>query len=139
MGALIQLGFGCLFGIALASSGAADFDAMMRMFLFQETHVLALAVGTTLVAALGLAFLRRSRWDSGIRVPSRRIHRGSVFGGVLFGIGWGFSGTCPGTALAQLGSGHLIAAFTAAGIVIGNWLFERVDTARFGISKDSCS
>jgi uncharacterized membrane protein YedE/YeeE len=67
------------------------------------------------------------------------VHRGNVFGGLLFGLGWGLSGSCPGTALVQLGSGQVIAAFTIAGIVLGNWLFERVGGARFGIERDSCN
>jgi uncharacterized protein len=139
MGALFQLGFGCLFGVVLARSGAADFDAMLRMFLFEEAHLFALAGATTVFSALGLGLLLRSRWATGIRALPRTIHRGSVIGGVLFGVGWGLSGTCPGTALAQLGSGYLVAAFTVFGIVIGNWLFERADVRRFGISRDNCS
>jgi uncharacterized membrane protein YedE/YeeE len=139
MGAVIQLAFGALFGIVLARNGAADFDAMVRMFLFEEAHLFALAGAATVVSALGLALVLRSRWAEGIRVLPRMVHRGNVFGGLLFGLGWGLSGSCPGTALVQLGSGHVIAAFTIAGIVLGNWLFERVGSARFGIGRDNCN
>jgi uncharacterized protein len=139
MGALIQLAFGALFGLALATSGAADFDTMVKMFRFEEVHLFALAGATTVVASLGLFFLLRSSWGPGIRVLPRLVHRGSILGGVVFGVGWGLSGTCPGTALAQLGSGHVVALFTAAGILLGNWLFERLDTGRLGISRDSCN
>jgi hypothetical protein len=55
MGALIQLALGVLFGIALTSTGAADFDAMVRMFLFEEAHLFLLAAMTTVVAAAGIA------------------------------------------------------------------------------------
>jgi uncharacterized membrane protein YedE/YeeE len=58
---------------------------------------------------------------------------------LLFGVGWGLSGSCPGTALVQLGSGHAVAAFTIAGIVLGNWLFERVGSEHFGVERDSCN
>jgi uncharacterized protein len=139
MGALIQLGFGCVFGIVLANTGAADFDAMVRMFLFEEAHLFALAAGSTVVSALGLALLLRSPLAAGIRALPRTVHRGNVMGGWLFGVGWGLSGSCPGTALVQLGSGHVVAAFTIAGIVLGNWLFERVGSERFGVERDSCN
>jgi uncharacterized protein len=139
MGALIQLVFGALFGLALVSTGAADFDAMERMFLFRDAHLFLLAGTTTLASFVGLHFLLRSRVAEGVRALPRAIHRGSIPGGVLFGIGWGLSGSCPGTALAQLGAGHVIALVTAAGIVLGNWLFERYLSGRFGISRDSCS
>jgi uncharacterized membrane protein YedE/YeeE len=138
-GAVIQLAFGAWFGFVLANNGAADFDAMVRMFLFEEGHLFALAAGATVVSALGLALLLRSPWADGIRALPRDVHRGSVTGGLLFGVGWGLSGSCPGTALVQLGSGHVIAAFTIAGIVLGNWLFERVGGAWFGVERDSCN
>jgi len=139
MGALVQLAFGLCFGVVLASTGAADFDAMERMFRFEEAHLFALAAATTLVSGLGLFLLLRSRFGEGVRALPRSIHRGSVPGGIVFGIGWGLSGTCPGTALAQLGSGYVIAAVTVVGILLGNWGFERFLAGRYGLSGDSCN
>jgi uncharacterized membrane protein YedE/YeeE len=139
MGALVQLVLGACFGIALLQTGAAEFDAMERMFAFEEAHLFALAGVTTLVAALGLWLLARSPLSSGVRMMSRTLHRGSVPGGVLFGIGWGLSGSCPGTVLAQLGSGHAIAGLTLCGVLLGNWLFQRFVAGHFGLSTDSCS
>ena len=137
MGAFIQLGFGCLFGMALTSTGAADFDAMERMFRFEEAHLFGLSLATTLVAGLGLFLLLRSRFGTGVRLTSRTVQRGSISGALLFGLGWGLSGTCPGTILAQLGSGHAVALFTLVGILLGNWLFERFGK-RFAPPVDSC-
>jgi uncharacterized membrane protein YedE/YeeE len=136
--ALVQLGLGGCFGVALARSGAADFDAMVRMFRFEEAHLFLVAGVTTLTAWVGLFALLRSRFGDGVRVVSRDIHPGSVPGGVLFGIGWGVSGSCPGTVLAQIGSGHLIALVTLTGILLGNGLFERFAAGRFGLNHDSC-
>ena len=139
MGAVLQLVLGACFGIALLRTGAADFDAMERMFRFEDAHLFALAGMTTLAAAVGLWLLLRSRIASGIRVLRRGVHRGSVIGAVLFGIGWGLSGSCPGTVLAQLGSGHVIALVTLGGVVLGNWLFERHGAAHLGVDVDSCN
>lgn len=137
--ALLQLALGALFGIAVAKSGAADFDAMVRMFRFEEAHLFLVAIVTTLTGALGLFVLFRSRLGEGVRVVLRSVHVGSVPGGVLFGVGWGLSGSCPGTVLVQIGRGHVIAVLTLSGIVIGNWLFERYASGRFGLTRDSCS
>lgn len=139
MGALLQLGLGALFGIALFTSGAADFDAMLRMFHFEEVHLFALAAVTTLVAWLGLGALSRSRAGEGVRMLARPVHAGSISGGVVFGVGWGLSGSCPGTALAQLGSGHVISLVTVGGVLLGNWIFERWLSGRFGLTKNSCN
>jgi uncharacterized membrane protein YedE/YeeE len=137
-GALLQLGFGGLFGAVLARNGAADFDTMERMFLFEDSHLFAVAAVSTASAALGLFLLRRSPWFSGVRTPVRPLQRGSVLGGLVFGVGWGVSGTCPGTALAQLGSGHLVALITIFGIVTGTWLYSKMGLSRFGFPRDGC-
>jgi uncharacterized protein len=139
MGALLELALGALFGAVLTATGAADFDAMVRMFLFAEAHLFLLAAMTTVVAAVGIAVLLRSRLGHGVRAMPRRVHRGSVLGGVIFGVGWGLSGSCPGTALSQLGSGHTVALFTVTGVLLGNALFERVISGRFGLSRDACN
>ena len=123
----------------MPGSGASDFDAMVRMFLFEETHIFALAFVTTAVTIVGLFALARSPFGQGIRMPNRAIQRGSAVGGVLFGVGWGLSGSCPGTVLAQLGNGHLIAVVTVVGVLLGNLLFERVLARRLGLSSDSCT
>jgi len=139
MGAAVQLALGALFGMVLTGTGAADFDAMVRMFMFDEAHLFLLAAITTLAAAVGIALLLRSPLGEGVRALPRRVHRGSMLGGVIFGVGWGLSGSCPGTALAQIGSGHTVALFTAAGVLLGNGLFERVIAGRFGLSRDACN
>jgi len=137
-GVCIQLGFGALFGAVLARSGAADFDAMERMFLLEDFHLLTLGFATVASAALGLFLLRRSPWASGVSMPSRPIQRGSIVGGLVFGLGWGLSGTCPGTALVQLGSGQVVALVTIIGILIGNWSYARLGIDRLGASTDGC-
>jgi uncharacterized protein len=139
LAALFQLGLGALFGVALVRTGTSDFDAMLRMLLFQESNLFALGAATTVLSALGLAVILRSKLGEGVRATPRPIHRGTIPGGIIFGLGWGLSGSCPGTALAQLGSGHVVAAFTISGIFLGNWLFDRYFADRFGLSRTSCS
>jgi len=103
-------------------NGAADFDAMTEMFLFEQFHLFGVGMVSVLLSALALWFLRkRQRAADGtrIRFVARPVHRGTVYGAILFGLGWGVSGACPGTALVQLGQGHLIALATVMGILSG--------------------
>lgn len=82
--------------------------------------VLAGAVGTV---TLGLLVVRRSLsaplFAAAFDPPSdRAIDRHLVFGAVLFGIGWGLVGLCPGPALAALAIAPAkVALFTAAMLV----------------------
>jgi uncharacterized membrane protein YedE/YeeE len=48
-----------------------------------------------------------------------RPARNHVYGSLLFGIGWGVAGTCPGPIAAQLGSGRWAAIFTLCGVLAG--------------------
>ena len=42
-----------------------------------------------------------------------------VAGSMIFGVGWGLSGFCPGPAIASLGAGEWKAAFFVAAMAIG--------------------
>ena len=42
-----------------------------------------------------------------------------VAGSMIFGVGWGLSGFCPGPAIASLGAGEWKAAFFLAAMAIG--------------------
>ena len=58
-------------------------------------------------------------------LPTKRtIDRNLVFGSLLFGIGWGIAGFCPGPALAMLGTGnHSILVFVLS-MTVGMFVFE---------------
>lgn len=139
---LTHLALGTMFGFLLARTGAADFDAMDRMFLFRSFHLFGLAIVTTLGAALGLALLRRAsdqgKFATHVRWSARPLHRGSIWGALLFGIGWAVSGACPGTALVQLGEGHLVALSTVVGIVVGAALQSLVNRRFLHWPRQSC-
>ena len=58
-----------------------------------------------------------------------RPERRHVVGAVLFGIGWATADVCPGPIAAQLGQGVPWALATAAGLVLGVWVFNRRSVA----------
>jgi len=51
---------------------------------------------------------------------------------------WAVSGACPGTALVQLGEGHLVALSTVVGIIIGAALHPLVNRRGLGWPSQSC-
>lgn len=121
--------FGALFGFILVRIGATEFDAIRDMFLLRDLH-LAIVIGLGIaVSAVGFTVLRRTRARSMTGEPlalqAKPMQPGLVTGSLLFGIGWALSGTCPGTALAQIGHGQLAGLATFAGILAGAWLYER--------------
>jgi uncharacterized membrane protein YedE/YeeE len=61
-----------------------------------------------------------------ISIELKSLHRGSVIGGALFGIGWSMAGMCPGPILVNLGEGKLYAGAALAGALVGTALFGSV-------------
>ncbi len=51
------------------------------------------------------------------------MHRGTVVGGLLFGVGWSITGMCPGPILVNIGEGKLYAIGALAGALAGAALF----------------
>lgn len=106
---LIALLAGTLFGVGLALSGMAD-PARVRAFLdlfgaWDPTLGFVMA-GALLPMALAWRIQRRrSRALSGdaFALPgTRRIDAPLAIGALLFGIGWGVAGLCPGPVIANL-------------------------------------
>ncbi len=122
--------YGLLFGFILSRVDATNFDAIAGMFLLTDLHLMGVIGVAIVVAAPVLAGLRRAgvAGSSGCRLTLRKKPRkpGNIVGGIIFGAGWAITGTCPGTALSQIGEGKLIALFTVAGIFLGAALYRAV-------------
>jgi uncharacterized membrane protein YedE/YeeE len=53
-----------------------------------------------------------------------------VLGSLLFGIGWGLAGFCPGPGLVALGMGEFKALVFVAAMLVGMGLFEWIEARR---------
>jgi len=128
---------GLVLGFALSRIGFSSWDEVHRMFTFQSLRMfLAFVVG---VVVLALAWPLVHRFSkSAPRWSARPIHRGTLVGGLLFGIGWALSGACPSIALVQLGEGQAAALFTLTGIFVGNWVYSWAHERFFRWSAGSC-
>ncbi len=129
---LAALGAGLLFGLGLIVSGMAD-PAKVLGFLDlagQWDPSLALVMGGAIAIGLPAFTLARKRQRTLLGEPmqlptARTIDRRLVLGSLLFGIGWGIAGICPGPALVLLGmaSGKGLAFVLAmlAGMLLFRW------------------
>jgi uncharacterized membrane protein YedE/YeeE len=63
-----------------------------------------------------------------MRLPTaRHIDRRLISGSVLFGIGWGIAGFCPGPALVSLGTGEVKALVFVLAMLVGMGLYELLE------------
>lgn len=118
----LYLALGLVFGLALSRSGAADYDYIQAMFLFENIQLYGIIGTAVAITAPALIFLKRyGRTITGapLTIELKALHRGNVVGGVLFGIGWSITGMCPGPILVNIGEGKMYALAALAGSLVG--------------------
>jgi uncharacterized protein len=129
LGALLS---GLVFGIGLVVSGMinpAKVQNFLDVFGSWDPSLMLVMGGAIPVAALGVILARRRARP--LAAASFReaaggdaIDRDLVLGSVIFGIGWGLVGFCPGPAIAALGLGLPQAALFVASMLLGMGLYE---------------
>ena len=128
---MIGLFTGLLFGIGLLISGMTD-PAKVQGFLdvFGAWDIsLALVMGGGLIVALvgvQLAKRQQSSWiGTSIDMPSTTIiNKKLLIGAMLFGIGWGLVGICPGPGIVLLGTGQWQAYIFIPAMIVGMLMYQ---------------
>lgn len=120
--------FGAVFGFLVSRAGATTFDFYAKLFLFQDMQLLwvigtAVVVGVAGVAILKASGARALLTGDALVYEVKPMGKGVVPGALIFGVGWGLAGACPGTAPAMLGEGKLAAGFIIIGILLGTYLY----------------
>ena len=90
--------------------------------------------GAIAVGVVAFAFARRRTTTflgTAMHMPQARdIDRRLVLGSVVFGIGWGLAGFCPGPALVALGTGHVKAFIFVVAMIAGMAIYEFANRKR---------
>ncbi len=131
---LIAILSGLVYGLGLIAGGMTD-PAKVKGFLDLAgawNPSLALVMGGAIALGLPVFVLagRRPRAWSGapMQIPTgRRIDARLVGGGLLFGIGWGIGGFCPGPGIVAVGAGEPKAVLFVGAMIAGMLLFELLE------------
>lgn len=133
---LASLIAGLIFGLGLMLSGMAN-PAKVLAFLDitgkWDPSLLFVMAGAITVGFLAFSFGRKktaSLIGEPLRLPTARdIDRRLVLGSLIFGIGWGLAGYCPGPALATLFIGIKPLVFVIA-MIGGMAIYELLESLR---------
>ncbi|MBS1819246.1 MAG: YeeE/YedE family protein [Acidobacteria bacterium] len=123
---LLYLALGTLFGFVLSRAGAADYDYIQGMFLFERFQLYGILATGVAVTAPGLWLLKkygRTLTGAPLAIDRKSLNKGTVAGSLLFGIGWSLTGMCPGPILVNIGEGKVYAIAALAGALVGAALF----------------
>ena len=125
---------GLVFGLGLIVSGMANPHKVLGFLDLAGRWDPSLAFVMAGAIAVGfLAFVVANKrtvsfMGSAMRLPAaRHIDRRLVVGSMLFGIGWGSAGFCPGPGLVALGMGEAKALVFVAAMLVGMGVFEWIE------------
>ena len=122
---------GFVFGLGLLVSGMVN-PAKVLGFLdlagaWDPSLALVMA-GAVAVGAGAFAHMKkrtRTLLGAPVLLPTpRRIDRRLILGSLVFGVGWGLAGICPGPALVLAGAGSAKGLTFLAAMIAGNGVFE---------------
>ena len=133
MGKLIAAASGLIFGLGLIAGGMTQptkVKAFLDVFGAWDPSLALVMGGAIAVGSVAFAIAKRRRiaWSGEtMQIPTNTVIDGRLIaGGVLFGIGWGIAGFCPGPALVAAGSALGTAWIFVVAMLIGMGLHDRV-------------
>ena len=128
---IIGLLAGLLFGIGVLISGMTDpvkVQGFLDVFGAWDISLALVMGGGLIVAIVGVQLAKRQQtsWiGTSIDMPSKTvINKKLLIGAMLFGIGWGLVGICPGPGIVLLGTGQWQAYVFIPAMIIGMLVYQ---------------
>lgn len=133
MRTVIYLLIGILFGITMFKSEAASWFRIYEMFQFDSFHMYGIMGSALFLGIICVQLIKRFRIPSffGEQIifsPKVKSVRSYLFGGIIFGLGWGLAGACPGPIFTLIGAGFFPILIVLLAAVLGTFVY--------GIVKD---
>ena len=119
---------GIVFGIVLTKSEAVSWYRIYEMFHFQSFHMFGI-IGTAVVTGvIGVQIIKRRNMKDITGQPiviadKEKGFTGYIVGGIIFGLGWGLVGTCPGPIYILIGAGFWGIGVVLLGALAGTFLY----------------
>jgi uncharacterized protein len=121
---------GALFGIVFVKAEIISWFRIQEMFRLQSFHMFGVIGTAVFVGLISVQIIKRFNLKtlSGekIIIADKTFHKGQIYGGLIFGIGWAITGACPGPLFAQIGSGFLVVFITLFSAIAGTWIYGAI-------------
>ncbi len=118
---------GILFGIIFVKAEILSWFRIYEMFRLQSFFMYGV-IGTAIVVGIVSIFILKKfniKTFSGdpITFEPKESNKGQIYGGLIFGIGWAITGSCPGPMYAQIGAGFIVVGVVYLSAVFGTWCY----------------
>lgn len=119
---------GIAFGVIMFKSEAASWFRIFEMFQFNSFHMFGIIGSALATGVIGIQLIKRLKLKSFsgeeiIIPPKAKGWKNYLFGGILFGLGWGLAGACPGPIFTLIGAGFLPLILVLAFAVLGTFVY----------------
>lgn len=118
---------GIVFGFGLALSGMVRPEVVLSFLKFQDLgllFVLGVGILITLIGFYTIPQLRKKALDgSDFTLRKQVLDKNLIIGCIIFGIGWGMTGICPGACIASVGVGNWPILWAVLGIFMGTYAY----------------
>jgi hypothetical protein len=112
---------GLIFGFLLQKGQVLRYDKQLGAMRILDMTIMKFMLSSILVSMIGLyGFYEFGLIKFSIK---ETVLGANIIGGLLFGVGWGIVGYCPGTAVGAVAEGRWDALFGLAGMLVGAALF----------------
>ena len=113
--------FGIAFGFLLQKAGVSDYNVLIGVLRLTDLTVIRVILSAILIGSIAIFVLGKFGM---VRHHTKPTHYASnIIGGLIFGVGFGLLGYCPGTGAAALGQGSWDAGWGIFGMVIGSYIY----------------
>lgn len=120
---------GILFGFGLAWGGMAKPEIVLSFLQLKDYGLVLLMGSATAITFVAInivpRFMEKPLLGDEFKPRTRVLSRNTILGAIVFGIGWGLSGQCPGSALASLGIGNYPILIGIASMFFGAYIMGR--------------
>lgn len=116
--------FGILFGFLLQKGGVAKYHILIGSLLLEDFTVMKVMLTAIIVGGIGVFSLHALGLVKLNIKPTR--YAANIIGGLVFGVGFGLLGYCPGTGAAALGQGNWDVLAGIVGLLLGSYLFAEL-------------
>ena len=109
-------------------SEAASWFRIYEMFQFGSFHMYGIIGSALVLGVIGVQVIKKYNIKAiGGREmnlhPKRKGVTNYLVGGIIFGLGWGLAGACPGPMYTLAGVGYISILIVIAGAILGTFLY----------------
>jgi uncharacterized membrane protein YedE/YeeE len=120
---------GILFGIVFVKAEIVSWFRIQEMFRMESFHMYGVIGSAVVVGLISVQLIKRfnakSMEGEQIKLDDKKFNKGQIYGGLIFGLGWGMTGACPGPLFAQIGTGALVIVVVLLSAIAGTWVYGR--------------